>query len=78
MYRSGYFQSGEIFSQEAQVDLNDEFKYRFKELNSIIREIKDKKVELALLWAKGKQKELERSGSDLTFNLHYIKINRLL
>ena len=33
MYRSGNFQAGEIFTTEANVDISEEFKSQFKELN---------------------------------------------
>ena len=41
-------------------------------------EIKDRKVELALKWAKSKQSDLDKIGSDLLFNLHKAKFSQLL
>lgn len=40
MYRSGHYQTGEIFSKEANVGMAEEFKNQFKELNEILKEIK--------------------------------------
>jgi hypothetical protein len=41
MYRSGFFQSGEIFTREANIDLTEDFKNKFKELNAIVKELKE-------------------------------------
>lgn len=70
MYRSGNYNAGEKFSQEAKIDMADEFKDKFKELNTIVKELKDKNVSSALTWAKSKTKELDNINSDLLFNLH--------
>lgn len=70
MFRTGNYHAGETFSKEAQIDMTDEFKDKFKELNTIVKELKDKNVESALTWAKSKAKELENINSDLLFNLH--------
>lgn len=51
MYRSGCFLSGEIFSKEANIEMTEDFKNKFKELNAIVKELKEKKVTLALIWA---------------------------
>jgi hypothetical protein len=58
--------------------MNEEFKNKFKELNSIVKELKERKVKLALVWAKSKEKELENIGSDLLFNLHYTEFSGML
>ena len=69
-YRTGNYQAGETFSKEATIGLTEEFKNQFRELNLILQEIKDKKVDLALKWAKAQQVSLEKVGSDLLFELH--------
>jgi len=65
MYRSGYFESGEAFTQEAHVEVNpgdhhhgddqltNEFKERFRLLNRIVSEFREgRDVKSALEWAK--------------------------
>ena len=59
MYRSGNYQAGEIFSKESQIEIGDDFKNKFKELNEIVKELKEKNVSSALTWAKSKAKELD-------------------
>ncbi len=52
MYRSGAYQAGEAFTSEASVEIKDDFKHKFKELNRIVKELKEKKLDPALQWAK--------------------------
>lgn len=65
MYRSGYFESAEAFSEEAKVEVeidsgdsnsdfqNHEFKEKFRLLNRVISEFRDsKEIKLGLEWAK--------------------------
>jgi E3 ubiquitin-protein transferase RMND5 len=70
MYRSGSYQAGETFSKEAKIEMLDDFKNKFKELNTIVKDLKEYKVESALLWARDHSKALDNINSDLLFNLH--------
>ena len=67
MFRSGNYTAGEAFTQEAKIAMPENFKDQFVMLNQILVELKERKVETALKWAKAKQKELEQQGSDLLF-----------
>lgn len=39
LFRSGNYQSGELFCKESKTDLSDEFKSKFLELNKIVSDI---------------------------------------
>ena len=73
MFRSGYFTSGEAFSDEtslpieqADAILNEDFKNKFKTLNKIVSELREsRKVTLALHWARENSEELKKIQSDL-------------
>ena len=79
MYRSGSYQAGEAFSKEAKVAMGEEYKNKFKELNTIVMELKaNRNVDTALKWAQNKAKELELISSDLLFNLHKSQICKMV
>ena len=50
--------------------MDPEFKNKFKVLNTIVMELKEKKLDSALSWAKEHSKALEQINSGLLFNLH--------
>ena len=77
MYRSGNFDSGEVFSQESKINMTDKFKEQFVELNHITKNLKEKNVENALKWAQHNHKQLQEIGSDLLFSLHQAKYSML-
>ena len=87
MYRSGFFESGEAFSEEAQIRLEndgenvltEEFKARFRLLNKIVTEIRDvKEVSSALEWVREHAQELRGIGSDLVVSLHLAELSHIL
>jgi len=77
-YRSGHFDAGEALSEEAHISLSQPFKDQFRELNTIISQLKQHQVDRAMAWAREKAAELDRQGSDLLFNLHKQKYCSLL
>jgi len=52
MYRSGFFTSGETFSAESSLTLDDCFKEKFKVLNLILTDMRARSVTSALEWVK--------------------------
>jgi hypothetical protein len=81
MFRSGYFTSGEAFSEETSLpiekvdaNLNEDFKNKFKNLNKIVNELREsRKVTLALHWTRENSEELKKIQSDLLFQIHYVE-----
>lgn len=76
MFRSGYYQSGEKFTQEVANStslpsesslVTEEFKAKFKALNLIVSEMRDGNFSAAKSWAREHQEQL--TGSDLLYAL---------
>lgn len=45
LYRSGFFEAGEAFRKEAAFAMSDDFKDQFRELNGIVKELRDQKAD---------------------------------
>jgi hypothetical protein len=86
MFRSGYFTSGEAFSEETSLpiekidsNLNEDLKNKFKNLNKIVSELREsRKVTLALHWARENSEELKKIQSDLLFQIHYVEFTQII
>jgi len=73
LYRQGRFKLGEIFSKEANIQINPSLKQEFFEMYRICDTIKNRNLIPALEWAKKHQPELQKRGSSLEFKLHHLQ-----
>mmetsp|Transcript_16131 Transcript_16131/g.15517 ORF Transcript_16131/g.15517 Transcript_16131/m.15517 type:complete len:123 (+) Transcript_16131:405-773(+) len=70
MYRSGNYQTGELFCQESQSNITDDFKKQFIDLNLILKDLQGRDLGRAMEWAKSNSEDLAKQGSNLLFSLH--------
>ena len=78
MYRSGFYSSGETFSIESNVTLDESFKEKFKVLNIILTDLRARSVKSALEWVKDNLEGLKRNGSDIQVSLHLGELSQII
>ena len=60
------------------MNLPEAFEDQFKELNAVVKELREQNATRALVWAHANQKALEEIGSDLLFSLHQARLSMLI
>jgi len=78
MYRSGFYSSGETFSIESNVTLDESFKEKFKVLNIILTDLRARSVKSAIEWVKDNLEGLKRNGSDIQVSLHLGELSQII
>ena len=71
--RQGMLEIAETLLKESQVDITDNKKDPFSELNEILEALKKKNVQPALEWVNNNRLELELQNSALEFKLHRLQ-----
>lgn len=76
--RTGQFEVGSTFQQEANVELAEQLMQEFESLYTILQAMSNQDLSPAIAWTKGKRNILLNRGSTLEFVLHKLEFFRLL
>lgn len=76
--RQGMLDIAEVLTREAKLEIAEEKKQPFTELNTILDALKNKDLSLALQWAIRNREQLRAQNSNLEFKLHRLQFIELL
>nr|CAB3265612.1 protein RMD5 homolog A-like [Phallusia mammillata] len=77
-YRQGSLTVAESIAKEGCLEIDENWRKPFVEMNDILKSLRNKEVDHALDWARRNQERLSMDKSDLEFKLHRLKFIQLL
>lgn len=77
-YRQGLMEVAGDLSQEAQLDIVDDWKKLFMDMNGILHSLRERNLDPALAWAEQNHDKLKEKTSNLEFLLHRLKFIEIL